>query len=136
TQTGLGRYGNAENTFEKLIEKDPDYNQALYFLGDAYGKHGRLDDAHYYLGLYYKNEGNFKNAEFHLNKALKTDDPDKKLKIKEMLKEISKKSSPKEGFKGSRFKGSRVTNNYIRSKWENCIINVPRPWVADLNEVE
>ncbi|MBA3018440.1 MAG: M48 family metalloprotease [Desulfobacteraceae bacterium] len=90
TYTGLGMFRDAENTFEKLIEKDPDYNQALYFLGDAYGKHGRLEDAHYYLGLYYKNEGNFKNAEFHLNKALKTDDPDKKLKIKEMLKEISK----------------------------------------------
>ncbi len=91
TQTGLGRYGNAENTFEKLIEKDPDYNQALYFLGDAYGRHGRMADAHYYLGLYYKNEGNFKNAEFHLKRALlNTNDPDKKLKIKEILKEISK----------------------------------------------
>jgi len=90
TQTGLGRYGNAENTFEKLIEKDPDYNQALYFLGDAYGRHGRMADAHYYLGLYYKNEGDFKNAEFHLKRALKTNDPDKKLKIKEILKEISK----------------------------------------------
>jgi len=89
TQTGLGRYGNAENTFEKLIEKDPDYNQALYFLGDAYGRHGRMADAHYYLGLYYKNEGDFKNAEFHLKRALKTNDPDKKLKIKEILKEIS-----------------------------------------------
>ncbi len=89
TQTGLGRYGNAENTFEKLIEKDPDYNQALYFLGDAYGRHGRMADAHYYLGLYYKNEGDFKNAEFHLKRALKTNDPDKKLKIKEILKKIS-----------------------------------------------
>ncbi len=90
TQTGLGRYGNAENTFEKLIEKDPDYNQALYFLGDAYGRHGRMADAHYYLGLYYKNEGDFKNAEFHLKRALNTNDQDKKLKIKEILKKISK----------------------------------------------
>lgn len=90
TQTGLGRYGNAENTFEKLLKKDPDYNQALYFLGDAYGRHGRMADAHYYLGLYYKNEGDFKNAEFHLKRALKTNDPDKKLKIKEILKEIGK----------------------------------------------
>ncbi len=46
-------------------------------------------DAHYYLGLYYKKEGDFKNAEFHLKKALNTKDPDKKLKIKEILKEIS-----------------------------------------------
>ena len=49
-----------------------------------------MGDAHYYLGLYYKNEGNFKNAEFHLKKALNTKDPDKKLKIKEILKEIGK----------------------------------------------
>jgi predicted Zn-dependent protease len=87
---GLGMFRDAENTFEKLIEKDPYYNQALYFLGDAYGKHGRLEDAHYYLGLYYKNEGNYKNARFHLNKALNTKDPDKKLKIKEILKEIGR----------------------------------------------
>lgn len=94
---GLGRFQDAENTFERLIEKDPDYNKALYFLGDAYGKQGNLDDAHYYLGLYYKNEGNFKNAEFHLNKALKTDDLDRKHKIKELLKEISKNRPKTEG---------------------------------------
>jgi len=88
TQAGLGKYENAENTFEKLIEKDPNYNRALYFLGDTYGRHGKLGNAHYYLGLYYKNERNFKNAEFHLKKALNTNDTDKKLKIKEILKEI------------------------------------------------
>ncbi len=88
TQAGLGKYENAENTFEKLIEKDPDYNRALYFLGDTYGRHGKLGNAHYYLGLYYKNERNFKNAEFHLRKALNTKDPDRKIKIKEILKEI------------------------------------------------
>lgn len=25
---------------------------------------------------------------------------------------------------------------YGRSKWENCMVNVPRPWVADRNTVE
>ncbi len=88
TQAGLGKYENAENTFKKIIEKAPDYNRALYFLGDTYGRHEKLGNAHYYLGLYYKNERNFKNAEFHLKKALNTNDPDRKLKIKKILKEI------------------------------------------------
>ena len=57
----------------------------------VYARHARLGDAHYYLGLYYKNEGDFKNTKFHLKKALNTNDLDKKLKIKEILKGIGKK---------------------------------------------
>ena len=96
SQLGLGRLKEAVSTFEKLIENDPDYNQTYYFLGEAYGKLERLAEAHYYLGIYYKNKEELKNAAFHLKRALQDmKDQDKKLKIKQMLKEISKRSAEK-----------------------------------------
>ena len=96
TQIELGKLNEAVSTFEKLIAKNPDYTPALYFLGNVYGKLGKFEDAHYFLGIYYKNKENYKNALFHLNRALKkTVDPDKKSKIEELLKEISKSSVEK-----------------------------------------
>ncbi len=97
SQLGLGRLNEALSTFEKLIKDNPDYNQAYYFLGKAYSKLERLTEAHYYLGIYYKNKEEFKNAAFHLKKALiNMKDKNKKLKIKQMLKEIGKKSAEKQ----------------------------------------
>ncbi len=97
TQIELGKLNEAVSTFEKLIAKNPDYTPALYFLGNVYGKLGKFEDAHYFLGIYYKNKEDYKNALFHLNRALKkTVDPDKKSKIKKLLKEISKKAVEKE----------------------------------------
>jgi predicted Zn-dependent protease len=91
TQLELGRIKDASVTFENLVEKHFDYTQALYSLGETYSKLGRQGDAHYYLGIYYKKKANLKSADFHLKKALENlDDPDKKAKIVEMLKEISK----------------------------------------------
>ncbi|QTA93255.1 M48 family metallopeptidase [Desulfonema magnum] len=91
TQMELNTFEKAASTFETLVEKHPDYKQAFYFLGEAYGKQGKLKEAHYYLGIYYKNAEKWKNAEFHLKKSLNlTSDPDKKLELEEMLREIRK----------------------------------------------
>jgi len=96
TQIELGKLKEAISTFEKLIAKNPDYTPALYFLGNTYGKLGELEDAHYFLGIYYRNKQNYKNALFHLNRALKiTIDPNKRSKIEELLKKVSKKSMEK-----------------------------------------
>lgn len=96
TQIELGKLKEAISTFEKLIAKNPDYTPALYFLGNTYGKLGELEDAHYFLGIYYRNKQNYKNALFHLNRALKiTIDPNKRSKIEEILKKVSKKSMGK-----------------------------------------
>lgn len=89
TQMEMGRIEEAAVTLEKLISINPEYSQAYYFLGEACSKANRPNDAHYYLGIYYKNNSNFNNAAFHLKKALEmTNDPDKRLKIEEMLKEV------------------------------------------------
>ena len=53
-----------------------------------------MGSAHYYLGIYYKNKESFKNAAFHLKRAFdNTSDPDKKVKIEEMLEEIRGKKA-------------------------------------------
>jgi predicted Zn-dependent protease len=91
----LGRLHDAAVTFEELIEKNPDYSQAFYSLGQTYGKLGRLDEAHYCLGVYYKKKHDVKNAAFHLKRALENmRDPDKREKIETLLKEIHGKKRP------------------------------------------
>lgn len=91
TQIGLGKPDEAVLTFEKLISTNPDYTEALYFLGEIYGKQEKFDKAHYYLGMYYNNKKQYKNARFHLYKALKIiKNQDKRRKIENMLKEIRK----------------------------------------------
>ncbi|MBN1930736.1 MAG: M48 family metalloprotease [Desulfobacterales bacterium] len=89
SQIELGKLKEAIALFEEITEKSPNYNQAFYFLGEAYTKQGQTHNAHYNLGIFYKNKGELKNAMFHLNKALKNmKDPDKVLEINKMLKEI------------------------------------------------
>ncbi len=91
---GLKEFESAESVFKDLLEKHPDYRQTLYFLGEAYGRQGKMEDAHYHLGLYYKDIKDLKNANFHLKRTLKlTKDPERKLNIEEMLKKIRKEIS-------------------------------------------
>ncbi|OQY60117.1 MAG: hypothetical protein B6245_03180 [Desulfobacteraceae bacterium 4572_88] len=93
TQMKLENFEAATRTFEKLLEKHQDDKRAFYFLGEAYGKQNKLGDAHYYLGRHYKEKRDLKNAMFHLRKALAhTTDPEKKLRIEEMLKETKEKA--------------------------------------------
>jgi len=89
TQMEMKKFEAAETTFRELTEKYPDYKQAFYYLGEACGRQDNFEDAHYYLGIYYNDRKDFKNAGFHLEKALAhTKDPDRKLKIEEMLKQL------------------------------------------------
>ncbi|HPA14547.1 MAG TPA: M48 family metalloprotease [Desulfobacterales bacterium] len=93
SQMGLGKFAEAESTFESLLTINGRYAPAFYFLGEACGRQGKMADAHFYLGIYYKNKGEWKTAAFHLNRALRDmKDPEKELRIKEILKEIHKES--------------------------------------------
>lgn len=97
TQVELGHLVDAVATFEKLISKQQNYRRAFYTLGETYWKLGKKGDAHYYLGIHYKNKRDFKNAIFHLKKALENiNEPYKKAKAEELLKEIRKKRSKSE----------------------------------------
>ncbi len=103
TQVELGHLTDAVATFEKLISKQPDYPRALYTLGETYWKLGKEGDAHYCLGIDYKNKRDFKNAVFHLKKALENiNEPYKKAKVEELLKEIRGKKNQSEKDDGNK----------------------------------
>jgi len=91
-QIEMEMFLEAESTFKSILKKRDDFVEAFYYLGEAYGKQGKLGKAHYNLGRYYKKKKNLKNAVFHLQRALKnTDDPDEKHEIEEMIEEIQGK---------------------------------------------
>jgi len=88
----MGRFKDAESTLRTLTKKHPDYKPGFYFLGNTYGKQGKLADAHYTLGLYYTKRREHQNAVVQFEKALeKTTDPYRRKEIKNLLKKVSKK---------------------------------------------
>ncbi|MGW8324799.1 MAG: tetratricopeptide repeat protein, partial [Desulfobacterales bacterium] len=121
TQVELGHLTDAVETFEKLASKQQDYPRLYYALGETYWKLGKEGDAHYCLGIHYKNNNDFKNAVFHLEKALENiDNPYKKAKVEELLKEMRGKKSKaerNEGDKTQKNLGMRFEDmRQIRSK--------------------
>ncbi|WP_373498212.1 M48 family metalloprotease [Desulfococcus sp.] len=86
TQLELEENAQAADTLRTVLEKQPDYVQAFKYLGEAYGKEGRMGDAHYYLGRYYHDRGDMKTAAFHLRQVIKhSQDPRQKAEAEEML---------------------------------------------------
>lgn len=89
TQLDLGRYKAAQGTFLMLLQKEPQYDEAYYFLGETYGKQGDLGEAHYYLGLYHQKLGKIEKAQFHWKRALNhTEVPETRAKIEAALEKI------------------------------------------------
>ncbi len=94
TRMEMGQLTDAISVFEKLVEKKRFDKQAFYFLGEAYGKKGIMDNAHYYLGFYYNGKQEWKTAEFHFKRALaEMGDPAKREKIETALKAIKKEKN-------------------------------------------
>ncbi len=91
TKLELQQYDGAVQAFEKLRDIYPTYRNLLYFLGESYGKQGKLGEAHYCFGRYYFKKRALKASLFHLKKALKTTkDPDRKKEITSIINKINK----------------------------------------------
>jgi cytochrome c-type biogenesis protein CcmH/NrfG len=79
-----------------LVEKNPDYTEAYYFLGQSLGKQGNLADAHYYLGVYHSRKKDYQTAVVQFQNALKyTKDAERRAQIENKLKELKDALSPK-----------------------------------------
>ncbi len=101
TQEKLGRWKDAVSTIETLTAQWPDYSIAYFYLGEIYGKHKKLGNAHYYLGIYSHRRKDIKNAVFHLRTAIaELKDPVKKEKAEDLLKEITGKPRKKKKSSG------------------------------------
>lgn len=88
----LGRQNEALRTLDTLVARHPDYPSARYFLGEAFGRAGRLAEAHYHLGLYHWAQRDKKNARFHLERALE-EMPDgmRREEIRDILDQMNEK---------------------------------------------
>jgi predicted Zn-dependent protease len=96
TQMELESYDEASLVLLSLVEKNPDYTQAYYFLGQSLGKQGNLADAHYYLAVYHSRKKDYQTAVVQLQNALKyTKDAERRARIENKLKELKGILSPK-----------------------------------------
>jgi predicted Zn-dependent protease len=96
TQMELESYDEASLVLLSLVEKNPDYTQAYYFLGQSLGKQGNLADAHYYLAVYHSRKKDYQAAVVQLQNALKyAKDAERRAQIENKLKELKGILSPK-----------------------------------------
>jgi predicted Zn-dependent protease len=96
TQMELELYDEASSILLRLVQDNPDYTEAYYFLGQSLGKQGNLGDAHYYLAVYHLRKRDYQTAVIQLQNALKyTQDAEKRAKIEDKLKELKDRSSQK-----------------------------------------
>lgn len=104
TYLSQGRLKMASEALGAVVTARPDHREASYYLGESYGKLGRMGDAHYHLGVHYQNRAQADKALFHYRKALPDlKDPDKKLKAEEMIKKLTRQAKrPAEAGRGRR----------------------------------
>ena len=89
TQLELDNPAQAEAAFKQLTKNPPVNKQVYYFLGKAYGRQGKMVDAHYTLGIYYMKKRELRNARVQFAQALKkTNDPDERKELEERLAKI------------------------------------------------
>jgi predicted Zn-dependent protease len=87
----LGEYDKALAVLLPYTNDENPHSSAFFYISSIYSKQGLTGESHYYLGQYYIEKKDYKNAVFHLNHAMKTTvNKERKDKIKEMLKDLSK----------------------------------------------
>jgi len=103
TQIALGRFDDAVNTLESVTLNYEALPDAVYFLGEAYSKQGRMAKAHFHLGEYYREKGQLQNALFHLKKAEEMEDnPEDKKTVQDKLVIVQDKLKKRQRGSGSR----------------------------------
>ncbi|OEU50641.1 MAG: hypothetical protein BA872_05885 [Desulfobacterales bacterium C00003060] len=90
-QMETGDLQAALDSFKTLVSSAPGHLRGTYYIGETYGKLGKLGEAHYHIGIYYKEKGRSKNARFHLKRALGyfAKDTEERLAVEKALKELS-----------------------------------------------
>jgi predicted Zn-dependent protease len=89
TQMELELYDQSSLILSKLVEQNPHYTEAYYFLGQSLGKQGNLADAYYYLAVYHSRKRDYQAAAIQYQNALKyTKDTGKRAEIEDKLKEL------------------------------------------------
>jgi predicted Zn-dependent protease len=86
TYLELGQLSEATGQFKKLIEKEPIYRQAHYFLGKSLSEQGKPGEAAYHLGIFYLRGREYRNAVMQFKRALEhTEDAEQRREIEKML---------------------------------------------------
>jgi predicted Zn-dependent protease len=97
TQMELELYDESSLILLSVVEKNPDYTQAYYFLGQSLGKQGNLGDAHYYLAVYHSRKNEYQTALVQFQNALKyTKDEERRAQIENKIKELKSILSQKD----------------------------------------
>ncbi len=110
SQMALERNEEAVATFTNLLEKYPDNEEVLFFLGQTEGKLSQFAGAHYHLGEYYVKKNDYRLATFHFKKALEYEkDAEKIKKIKKFLKDME---APHSFFGNGKEKDSEKTGRF------------------------
>jgi predicted Zn-dependent protease len=87
TYLELGQLSEATGRFKTLIEKEPTYRQAYFFLGKCSSEQGKPGEAAHYLGIFYLRGREYRNAVMQFQRALAhTQDAERRREIEEMLK--------------------------------------------------
>ena len=84
-------YPKAISLYERLSVIEPVKDEVFRYLGESYGRVGKLALAHYYSGIYFKRLGNLEKAAFHFRKAVEFSENDVSLKsrIQKTIRDLS-----------------------------------------------
>ena len=89
TQMELELYDQSSLILSKLVDQNPHYTEAYYFLSQSLSKQGNLADAYYYLAVYHSRKREYQAAAIQYQNALKyTKDTEQRAKIEDKLKEL------------------------------------------------
>lgn len=95
TYLELNQLDAATGSFTALVEKQPFYRQAYYFLGKSLSAQGQPGEAAFNLGVFYQQGHDYRNAVLQFKQALKhTEDPARRQQIETLLNASQEQLGP------------------------------------------